>query len=175
MTLTSELLSTIQFFFILINVERMLEFGRSLPSVVVGSMLRLGRKYDIPCFEKEALSRLHHDFPTTLEKWDSSEDRQIRDTEDDDPFLTIFGVISIAHEFGLFTILPAAYSKYLQLQFLVASFCLETRWFLIISSSRVMSQVIPAYLRKHANVALLATPEFWTMSRMPARTHYVLR
>ncbi|SRR5258705_163090 len=100
----------------------MLEFGRTLSSNVVGSMLRLGRKYAIPCFENEALRRLHHDFPTTLGEWDSSEDRQITD---DVKIPTILRVISIAHEFRLFTILPAAYAKYLEYQFLVASFCHE--------------------------------------------------
>jgi len=100
----------------------MLEFGRSLPSGVVRSMLRLGRKYAIPCLEKEALSRLRHDFPTTLEEWDTSEpeDHQIKDANS---LHTVLGVISIAHEFRLFTILPAAYAEYLGISFLVASFC----------------------------------------------------
>ena len=120
MTLKSELGSQYVVFFILINVERMLGFGRKLPARVAGSMLRLGRKYVIACLENEVLRRLHHDFPTTLAEWDSSEDRQI---EDGSELVTVFEVISIAHEFRLFTILPAVYAKYVELLPLVASFC----------------------------------------------------
>jgi len=166
-------LSTIRlFFFIFINVERMLEFGKSLLSKVVRSMLRLGRKYVITCLENEALRCLHHDFPTTLEEWDSSEDRQITDGDNKVP--TVLIVISIAHEFGLSTILPAAYAKYLEYQFLVRRPVIRTLWFLIISPIRRKSQMIPAYLWKHANGALLGTPELWDISRRPARMHSVL-
>jgi hypothetical protein len=84
-------------------------------------MLRLGRKYDITTFEKEALERLHHDCPTQLEMWDaleiSSQTRQTNFDACDSDF-----VIPIAHEFRLFTILPAAYIKFLQCRTLVTFF-----------------------------------------------------
>jgi hypothetical protein len=87
--------------------------------MVLGSMLRLGRKYGIAIFENAALERLHHDCPTKLYLWDSlehvfSDGRQIEGIDDSD-----WGVVSLAHEFSLFTTLPAAYAKYLQCRSLV--------------------------------------------------------
>ncbi|KAJ7185846.1 hypothetical protein C8R46DRAFT_387584 [Mycena filopes] len=41
----------------------------SRPVAVVASMLRLGRKYDIPESREDALSRLHYEYPTSLEAW----------------------------------------------------------------------------------------------------------
>ncbi|KAJ7735755.1 hypothetical protein B0H16DRAFT_1764886 [Mycena metata] len=42
----------------------------SRPLGVVAAMLRLGLKYDIPESRKEALERLHYEFPATLDAWE---------------------------------------------------------------------------------------------------------
>jgi hypothetical protein len=115
----------------LINVEkRMLDFIDGLPVEIVGSMLRLGRKYAIAHIENRALRALHHDYPTTLRDWDSLSlgRRQIKHVDERTPSEVIY----IAHYFDLFTILPAAYVKYLEDHILVGSFSRKTLWFLII-------------------------------------------
>jgi hypothetical protein len=96
-------------------------------------MLRLGRKYDIVYLENEALQRLHHDYPTTLKEWDSLREDTNRQI---DPASDVHEIISIAHEFALNTILPAAYVQYLESQTLVALFYRKMLCFLIVSLSR---------------------------------------
>jgi hypothetical protein len=101
-------------------LKRTLQHGRELDPAVLGSMLRLGKKYDIADLENSALECLHHEFPTSLSEWDSLERGDdldlnhrrlgIRSNPGD-----IVDIISIAHEFHLFTILPAAYGQYLQI------------------------------------------------------------
>jgi len=85
-------------------------------------MLRLGRKYVIDHLENEAMERLHNDYPTSLDDWESlcDDNRQIEDSQAE--VNTTTEIVSIAHEFRLFTIMPAAYAQYLELQTLVASF-----------------------------------------------------
>ena len=83
-------------------------------------MLRLGKKYGISYLETEAISRLHQDFPSTLESWDglniiNKPYRIYAHMERE----TLCKVISLAHEFQLWTILPAAYSNYVISQHLV--------------------------------------------------------
>jgi len=82
-------------------------------------MLRLGGKYLIDHLENEAMSRLHNDYPTSLDDWESlcDDSRQIEDSQAE--ITTTTEIISIAHEFRIFTILPAAYAQYLELRTLV--------------------------------------------------------
>lgn len=121
------------FFFLLINVERALQFGGQLPATFLASMLRLGRKYGFATFEKAALGRLHHDCPTKLFLWDFLELESRRQIDfDHNPE----DIISIAHEFRLFTTLPAAYAKYLQCRTLVTFFSHKNDFSLIISLNR---------------------------------------
>ena len=101
-------------------LKRTLEYGRLLPPKVLGSMLRLGRKYGIATFEDAALESLHHDCPTTLFEWDSGSEHRKIDFRSDDNGPE--DVISIAHEFRLFTTLPAAYTIYLKYRGLVTFF-----------------------------------------------------
>ena len=105
-------------------LERSLNIHKDLTIKVLISMLRLGRKYAFTHFEKKALEALHHDYPTTLKEWDSlsHESRRIQHFFGRKKNLYITTqVISIGHEFDLFTILPAAYVSYLQHGSLVAS------------------------------------------------------
>jgi hypothetical protein len=92
-------------------------------------MLRLGRKYGFATFENVALERLHHDCPTKLLLWNSLEkDSRHRQIDFDD--LGSDDVVAIAHEFRLFTTLPAAYVKYLQCRNLVTFFSHQSDfWF----------------------------------------------
>jgi chorismate mutase len=113
-------------------------------------MLRLGRKYDIVYLENEALQRLRHDYPTTLNEWDSLHE----DTKPQiDPASDVHEIISIAHEFALNTILPAAYVRYLETWTIVASFIRKMLCFLIVSSSRRLYWMILVYPLKRANIA----------------------
>jgi hypothetical protein len=116
-------------------LKRILKFGRKLSAPVLGSMLRLGRKYEIEHLENEALERLRHDYSTTLQAWDSLsyDRRRIEDDPESGSMDPITKIISIAHEFHLFTILPAAYAQYLQQQTLVVLFHFQALWFLILS------------------------------------------
>lgn len=75
---------------------------------MVVSILRLGKKYVIPHFESEALFRLHHDYPKTVECWNSLWNDSVTMLEND-----VADVIDLAHEFQLFTVLPSAYADYL--------------------------------------------------------------
>jgi hypothetical protein len=134
-------------------------------------MLRLGRKYDIVYLENEALQRLHHDYPTTLKEWDSLREDTNRQI---DPASDVHEIISIAHEFGLNTILPAAYVQYLESRTLVALFYRKMLCFLIVSSSRRLYWMILVYLWKRANIALSAMPELWNLSRAQLLMHFVL-
>ena len=79
---------------------------------------------------------------TTLAEWDPSEDRQI---EDGSEMVTVFEVISIAHEFRLFTILPAVYAKYVGLLPLVASFCHNNA---VVSDYYFEQDMVPTNTRK---------------------------
>jgi len=109
-------------------LKRIVDNGFSVR--LLGSMLRLGNKYAIDHIENKALRVLHHDYPKTLEEWDalSHDQFQIRN----DPQLrssTTSEVISIGHEFQLYTILPAAYARYLNQRLLVGSFRSNTPWY----------------------------------------------
>lgn len=104
----------------------MLSFGYKLPAKVLGAMLRLGRKYDIAHLVKDALERLHHDYPKTLDDWDSLRlDNRRIEYDDKNKWEVTEEIIRIAHEFGLSTIMPAAYAQYIQLFNPVASFHLD--------------------------------------------------
>ena len=83
-------------------------------------MLRLGRKYVIAHLENKGLETLLNNLPTTFQKWDSQVQIRKHDLN------SITELVSIAHEFRLFTKLPAAYTLYLQRQSLVASFSCKT-------------------------------------------------
>ena len=96
-------------------------------------MLRLGIKYAITHIEDKALWVLHHDYPKTLEEWDSlSHDRLRIRYDPQKKSSTTSEVISLGHEFQLLTILPAAYTRYIEQRMLVGSFRSKTLWFLII-------------------------------------------
>jgi len=101
-------------------------FRLKLPVALVASMLRLGRKYAIPHLENEALARLYHDYPKSLKEWDALIDDPSTELIDCDACsadtIQVASIIGLAHEFQLYTVLPAAYSSYLYEQYLVRTF-----------------------------------------------------
>ncbi|KDR72647.1 hypothetical protein GALMADRAFT_758598 [Galerina marginata CBS 339.88] len=82
----------------------------------LSALLRLGKKYEIDYFTKEALRRLRSECPATLNAWD---DRDVYGKEGDIVFpLEVDDVttkiINLAHEVSLPSVLPAAYLRYVQ-------------------------------------------------------------
>ncbi|KDR70183.1 hypothetical protein GALMADRAFT_127833 [Galerina marginata CBS 339.88] len=83
----------------------------------LSTLLRLGKKYEIDHFTKEALRRLRVDHPTTLDAWDAH-DFYLAYQEiawDDSSFDVDMCVINLAYEHSLLSILPVAYLRFLQL------------------------------------------------------------
>ncbi|TEB24230.1 hypothetical protein FA13DRAFT_1818078 [Coprinellus micaceus] len=98
---------------------------------VVAAMIRLGRKYEIPHLSAESMRLLKREYPTTLEENDeldhhsyhnirvtmpdrtrgpSDADETEDETEDDtDNFAVILGIVKLAHECHIQSILPALY------------------------------------------------------------------
>ncbi|KAJ7470739.1 hypothetical protein FB451DRAFT_1175960 [Mycena latifolia] len=76
------------------------------PFEVVACMLRLGRKYEILPFRDDALSRLHHEFPTKLRLWDRrlANDRleTIKHT-----WGVYLDLLNLAYENHVYTIIPS--------------------------------------------------------------------
>lgn len=159
-------------------LQRVLNVSENLHVRVLGSMLRLGRKYHIAHLENKALQVLHHDYPTTLQDWDSFPARRQIKLGDEPDFQTTVEVISIAHEFHLCTILPAAYARYIgQVKLLVAwSLCLKNT---LISNAFPLTRnswrMMVVYQRKLVNVASLAMHGFWNSSRISTLMHFVHR
>ncbi|KAF7351410.1 BTB domain-containing protein [Mycena sanguinolenta] len=60
----------------------------SRPLDVVASMLRLGRKYDIPAARDDALSRLRAEFPAEYQVW-NKRDEFLTTIDDHAPFTSI--------------------------------------------------------------------------------------
>ncbi|KAJ3501835.1 hypothetical protein NLJ89_g9162 [Agrocybe chaxingu] len=81
---------------------------RGISVSVLGTMLRLGRKYSFKIFWDEAVKFLEKAYPDSLCDWDG-EEKQIYDKFTDDNEDALFGVILLAHEFGLKSVLPTAY------------------------------------------------------------------
>ncbi|CAA7266017.1 unnamed protein product [Cyclocybe aegerita] len=81
---------------------------RGISVSVLGTMLRLGRKYSFKIFWDEAVKFLEKSYPDTLCDWDG-EEKQIYDKFTDNNEDALFGVIALAHEFGLKSVLPTAY------------------------------------------------------------------
>ncbi|KAJ7760680.1 hypothetical protein DFH07DRAFT_771760 [Mycena maculata] len=67
-------------------------------------MLKLGRKYEIAAFRDDAVSRLHHDYPTQFEDWDrlfaNTELRKIQHADQAE-------LLNLACETGVSTCIPA--------------------------------------------------------------------
>jgi hypothetical protein len=75
---------------------------------VVTAHLRLGTKYNMTTFRKEAVDRLTYEFPTTLVALDSTVDySRIKDPKS--VVVEFIGAIELAHKFDLPEILPWAF------------------------------------------------------------------
>ncbi|KAH9479729.1 hypothetical protein JR316_0008324 [Psilocybe cubensis] len=84
----------------------------------IAALLRLGKKYEIGHFQDEALRRLRHDLPSTYNTWEAQLGWVY--CQDVCQILEVWNfypqIISLAHEIGLETILPAAYLCLIQSQ-----------------------------------------------------------
>ena len=79
-----------------------------MPIPLIAVMLRLGKKYDMEHFLKEAVARLQYEFPRNLSDWDSiSEQPFSKIAQSGDAVL--LDIITLAREAGLQSILPLAY------------------------------------------------------------------
>ncbi|KAJ7108756.1 hypothetical protein C8R44DRAFT_714111 [Mycena epipterygia] len=80
------------------------KFATTLPSfAVVASLLRLGRKYDIPEVKQDALSRIHYEFPSDLETWTAIGDG---DTKIECHVGIYVDLLNLAYECGIYSSIP---------------------------------------------------------------------
>ncbi|KAJ6584598.1 hypothetical protein B0H19DRAFT_1105694 [Mycena capillaripes] len=78
----------------------------SQPFNLVACMLRLGRKYEMSSFKNDAVSRIHHDFPSRLSTWDRRSAtgffEKIQHTNG-----VLIDLLNLAYETGIYTSIPA--------------------------------------------------------------------
>ncbi|KAJ6487702.1 hypothetical protein C8R45DRAFT_994060 [Mycena sanguinolenta] len=74
------------------------------PFDVVASMLRLGRKYDIPAAKDDASSRLHAEFPAEFQAW-NSRDEFLTTIEDHSPSIYL-DLLNLSYECGVYSCIP---------------------------------------------------------------------
>ncbi|KAF7296521.1 hypothetical protein HMN09_01059000 [Mycena chlorophos] len=75
---------------------------------VLAALLRLTKKYDIPGIRQPLVERLKQEFPTTLEAFSPIKDWTLLPAGDS-PNETVVGLINLAREIGLYTILPTLF------------------------------------------------------------------
>ncbi|KAJ7175339.1 hypothetical protein C8R46DRAFT_1248678, partial [Mycena filopes] len=73
---------------------------------LIACMLRLGRKYDMNSFREDALSRMHHDFPTRLVNWDRRCAAGLLEKIEPTGGVLV-DLLNLAYEAGIYTSLPA--------------------------------------------------------------------
>ena len=78
-----------------------------LPIPVIAVMLRLGKKYDMEHFLKEAAARLKYEFPSNLSDWDAISGQPFSKIVQCGDLVTL-DIIILAREAGLASILPLA-------------------------------------------------------------------
>ncbi|KAJ7202842.1 hypothetical protein GGX14DRAFT_462599 [Mycena pura] len=76
----------------------------------IAAVLRLSKKYDIPHFRQDCVTRLKMEVPTTFERWEDwgaepADKPYIKHHKDGILFL----IVSLAREVGLHSVLPIAY------------------------------------------------------------------
>ncbi|KAJ7070058.1 hypothetical protein C8F01DRAFT_542043 [Mycena amicta] len=78
---------------------------------LLAAVLRLGKKYDMPRFRQEALSQLKREFPATLDELDqiASNGYWQYIYHGKSAKRTLAGVISLARETGIYSVLPVAF------------------------------------------------------------------
>ncbi|KDR77431.1 hypothetical protein GALMADRAFT_138543 [Galerina marginata CBS 339.88] len=90
---------------LLYDTMRLYNFREKMSLSVLGSMLRLGRKYQFKHFITEALHCLNLEFPSDFDLWDVREGgRYVQDTGN-----SLFDAFYIAHENSIKSILPSLY------------------------------------------------------------------
>ncbi|KAJ7735772.1 hypothetical protein B0H16DRAFT_1426003 [Mycena metata] len=77
--------------------------GDALSSDLVAALLRLGRKYEMENSKKNALWRIHYEFPTTLESWTEVE---VGTTKIESQRGFLVKSLVLAYENGIFTSIP---------------------------------------------------------------------
>ena len=82
--------------------------GEPLGLPIVVAFLRLGRKYEIEQLRSEALQRLTHDYPPTLDRYDNIRTYLIS-RGDIDLDLFFFTIINLARKYDILSILPIAF------------------------------------------------------------------
>ncbi|KDR72648.1 hypothetical protein GALMADRAFT_228921 [Galerina marginata CBS 339.88] len=81
------------------------------------AVLRLGKKYEIELFTKEALRRVRSDYPATLDAWDQRGvyREEVKIVWEEAFVDALIKFINLAHELSVPSILPAAYFLYVHL------------------------------------------------------------
>lgn len=87
---------------------RVYQSADPMPIRLIAVMLRLGKKYDMGHFLKEAVARLHYEFPRNLCDWDLISDQPFSKIEQSGE-LALLDIIILGREAGLQSILPLAY------------------------------------------------------------------
>ncbi|KDR77428.1 hypothetical protein GALMADRAFT_245621 [Galerina marginata CBS 339.88] len=90
---------------LLYDTMRIYNRQEKTPLSVIGSMLRLGRKYRFKNLVKEALHCLTQDFPSTFDLWDVLGGTKCIQFSGS----TLFDVVYLAHEHSIKSILPCLY------------------------------------------------------------------
>ncbi|EDR01758.1 uncharacterized protein LACBIDRAFT_333017 [Laccaria bicolor S238N-H82] len=79
-----------------------------MPISLIAVMLRLGKKYDMEHFLKEAVTRLQYEFPRNLSDWDLISDQPFSKLAQSGDSMSL-DIIILAQEAGIQSILPLAY------------------------------------------------------------------
>ncbi|RDB15227.1 hypothetical protein Hypma_004726 [Hypsizygus marmoreus] len=79
------------------------------PVPILAAMIRLGHKYNITKLRDDALSRLKHEYPSTLETWTAGLCAGFTRIELDTGDASELDLLLLAREYRLQTILPALY------------------------------------------------------------------
>ncbi|KDR77419.1 hypothetical protein GALMADRAFT_65536 [Galerina marginata CBS 339.88] len=83
------------------------DFRKPIPFAITSVTIRLGRKYDLVRFVEDAIGRLNHGFPKTLQNWDEVDHTQVFT----DAKGLLFDIINFAYEFSLNSVLPCAFLR----------------------------------------------------------------
>ncbi|KAJ7465230.1 hypothetical protein FB451DRAFT_432427 [Mycena latifolia] len=77
----------------------------SQPFNLIACMLRLGRKYEMPRFKSDAISRIHHEFPTRLTAWDRRTATGLFEKINPASGVLV-DLLNLAYETGIYTSIP---------------------------------------------------------------------
>ncbi|KAJ3502902.1 hypothetical protein NLJ89_g8682 [Agrocybe chaxingu] len=89
-----------------------LDFRKKMTVFQLGAYLQLGKKYEIEYLQNEALKHMRGDYPTTLDGWDETFERQNIDSNKIRLSGVARSVILFGHSMFVLSVLPAAYFTY---------------------------------------------------------------